>query len=177
MAMRSHDTALRWSRTPSPIGPLLLVGHDGALTGLFVADHERCPPGGVGWLEDDAALADARRQVGEYFEGTRTRFDLAIEPSGTAFQMTVWRALLDIPYGETISYGELARRTGRPSAARAVGAASGRNPISVVVPCHRVVGADGTLTGYGWGTDRKRWLLEHEAGVLRLRPGPDVAAL
>jgi methylated-DNA-[protein]-cysteine S-methyltransferase len=146
-----------------------LVGRAGALTGLFVADHERCPPASVDWVEDDATLADARRQVGEYFDGTRTRFDLAIEPSGTDFQLTVWRALLDIPYGETISYGELARRTGRPAAARAVGAANGRNPISVVVPCHRVIGGDGTLTGYGWGTDRKKWLLDHEASVLQLR--------
>ena len=158
----------RYTTTTSPLGPLLLVGRGGALTGLFVADHDRCPPPGSGWVADDEALGDARRQLAEYFEGSRTRFDLAIDLAGTPFQLTVWHALLEIPYGETISYGELARRTGRPGAARAVGAANGRNPISVVVPCHRVIGGDGTLTGYGWGTERKAWLLDHEAGIGRL---------
>lgn len=152
------------SRLASPIGQLLLVGRPGVLTGLYVSDHERCPPAGADWVEDDAAFADARRQLDEYFGGERTTFDLEIdlEGAGTPFQVKVWQALLDIPFGQTITYGEQARRIGSPSAFRAVGAANGRNPVSVVVPCHRVVGASGALTGYGWGTERKSWLLQHE---------------
>ena len=167
-AMSSQEKGCRCTLVGSPLGPLLLVGRGGALTGLFLADHERCPPRPADWVEDDQAFADARQQLAEYFDGSRTRFELGIELEGTPFQVTVWRALLEVPYGETISYGELARRTGRPGAARAVGAANGRNPISLVVPCHRVIGGDGTPTGYGWGTERKAWLLDHEAGVLHL---------
>ena len=101
-------------------------------------------------------------QLGEYFAGERTRFDLALAPAGTRFQRAVWAALRTIPYGETRTYTEQAVAVGRPSAVRAVGAANGRNPIAIVVPCHRVVGADGSLTGFGGGIDRKRWLLAHE---------------
>ena len=114
---------------------------------------------------DPAAAGGASRQVREFFAGTRSHFDLALAPIGTPWQRAVWDALLDIPFGETTTYGELAKRLGRPSAARAVGASVGRNPISLVIPCHRVVGANGALTGYASGLDRKRWLLDLEARV------------
>lgn len=155
-------TNLRYSRMPSPLGSLLLVGDGTGLHGLYMAEHDRCPGIESGWIHDDDALADVRGQLQEYFDGRRTTFDADVVLTGTPFQVTVWQALRDIPYGETISYGELARRIGRPSASRAVGAANGRNPVSIVVPCHRVIGGDGSLTGYGWGTARKAWLLEHE---------------
>jgi methylated-DNA-[protein]-cysteine S-methyltransferase len=151
-----------YSHVETPIGQVLLAGRPGVLTGLFVASHERCPALPSAWRRDDDALAEARRQLEEYFAGTRTAFDLPLELEGTPFQVMVWSALRDIPFGETISYGELARRVARPGASRAVGAANGRNPISIVIPCHRVIGADGRLTGYGWGHERKAWLLQHE---------------
>ncbi len=151
----------------TPFDRLLLVGSRRGLTGLYVATHEACPPVADGWAhdEDGDELRGARQQLDEYFDDQRTAFDLPLEPRGTGFQMAVWREIAAIPYGETVSYGELAERVGRPGAARAVGAATGRNPISIIIPCHRVVGSDGSLTGYGWGFDRKIWLLEHE-GVL-----------
>ncbi len=152
----SHAT-----RISSPIGVLLLVGRPGVLCGLYLADHQRCP-GTEGLADDPAAFADATAQLGEYFAGRRRHFDLDIEVEGTAFQQEVWRALQSIPYGATISYGELAARVGRPSAVRAVGSANGRNPVSIIVPCHRVIGADGALSGYGWGPELKRRLLELE---------------
>jgi methylated-DNA-[protein]-cysteine S-methyltransferase len=111
-------------------------------------------------------LARAAAQLAEYFAGTRRTFDLPLAPRGTGFQRIVWHALAKIPYGETRSYGELARAIGRPAASRAVGAANGKNPLSIVVPCHRVVGASGELTGYAGGVATKRWLLDHEAGSL-----------
>ena len=115
-------------------------------------------------MADERACGTARRQLQEYFEGTRRSFDLRLAPEGTAFQRRVWEELRRIPYGETISYRELAGRIGQPTAMRAVGLANGRNPIAVVVPCHRVIGADGSLTGYGGGLDRKRYLLGLERG-------------
>ena len=148
------------------------------LTGIYMETSNRAQPltERAAWQRDDARLAEARRQLTEYFAGTRTAFDLVFDEAGvggTPFQRQVWEALLEIPYGETISYGELARRIGQPLAVRAVGAANGRNPLSIVVPCHRVIGADGTLTGYGGGMDRKRLLLALEA---RNRPGAMVRA-
>jgi methylated-DNA-[protein]-cysteine S-methyltransferase len=167
-ALASED--LFYSRMDTPIGGLLLVGRRGQLTGLFVTDHDHSPQLRSHWKEDDDALDDARRQLGEYFDGRRRAFDLDLFLDGTPFEVAVWTALREIFYGETTSYGELARRIGRPGASRAVGAANGRNPISIIVPCHRVIGADGTLTGYGWGTARKAWLLNHE-GRRRSRRG------
>jgi methylated-DNA-[protein]-cysteine S-methyltransferase len=120
------------------------------------------------WTRAEEPFEPVRRQLLEYFAGRRTEFDLRLSMAGTPFQESVWRALQEIPYGETISYGELARRIGRPADARAVGTANGRNPIAVVVPCHRVIGADGRLVGYGGGLERKRLLLDLEAGALRL---------
>ena len=156
---------MRHAIVDSPIGELLLLGDDdGTLCGLRMAPFER-PPGSE---PDDGALAAAAQQLGEYFAGERRAFDLPLAMGGTPFQCEVWEQLRAIPYGETISYGELARRVGRPDAMRAVGAANGRNPIAVIVPCHRVIGADGSLTGYGGGLERKRALLELEAGAAAL---------
>ena len=152
----------------SPIGELLLLGNDHALVGLHMTEGRRRVRVGPGWERYDETFAAVRAQLTEYFAGERIRFDVPLEMEGTPFQRGVWRALEDIPYGEAISYGELARRVGQPSAARAVGLANGRNPIAVIVPCHRVIGADGTLTGYGGGMERKRILLDLESGAARL---------
>ena len=153
---------------PSPIGDLTLTGDGRALTGLYMQHHSHRPPLDPAAVRDAAPFEEARWQLGEYFAGERTGFDLPLDPAGTPFQRAVWEALVEIPYGETVSYGELARQVGRPGASRAVGLANGRNPISIVVPCHRVIGASGSLTGYGGGLDRKRFLLELEAGVREL---------
>lgn len=167
-----------WRRLSSPIGALLLVADDTALCGLFVADHEGFPSELPEWevaghdpSAAEAILEVAQAQLEEYFAGARTSFDVPLRFHGTTFQQTVWRALLEVGFGETTSYGELARRIGRESAARAVGGANGRNPISIIVPCHRVIGSTGSLTGYGWGTGRKRWLLDHEQGRPSLTAG------
>lgn len=163
-----------FTRVPSPVGELLVAASDSGVTGIYFPTPDRMPKDRAGWVEDDGrectgeVLARARRQLTEYFAGRRTTFDLPLDPSGTAFQHRVWAALRTIPYGTTTSYGELARRLGDVRATRAVGAANGRNPISIVVPCHRVVGAKGELTGFGGGLDRKRWLLEHEGALMRL---------
>jgi len=153
--------SIRYSIYDGPEGPLLLaVDDDGALVRLHFAhqrDHIE-----DGWTRDDAALDGWRTQLDEYFDGARQTFDLPIRLHGTSFQVEVWEQLRRIPYGETISYGELAKRVDRPEAARAVGAANGQNPIAIVVPCHRVIGADGSLTGFGGGLDWKRWLLTRE---------------
>lgn len=153
---------------PSPLGPLTLVGDDDVLVGLHFEDRTHPPdPADLG-THDPESLSDARRQLDEYFAGERTTFDLAIDPRGTDFQRRVWGELVAIPHGETRSYGQVADRVGGPSTTRAVGLANGRNPIAVVVPCHRVIGADGGLVGYGGGLDRKRWLLDHESGTRTL---------
>jgi methylated-DNA-[protein]-cysteine S-methyltransferase len=156
-----------YSQMPSPVGDLLLVGDDDALRGLYMAPHEV----GAGWRRADAPFAAARGQLEEYFAGERRAFDLPLRLDGTSFQRLVWQALREIPYGETWSYGQLARHVGRPSAARAVGLANGRNPISIIVPCHRVIGSDRSLTGYGGGLERKRRLLDLEIGVSALDVG------
>jgi methylated-DNA-[protein]-cysteine S-methyltransferase len=121
-----------------------------------------------GWQRHDEAFGNVRRQLTEYFDGRRRCFDVPLALVGNAFELRVWDALCEIPYGETVSYGEIARRIGQPDASRAVGLANGRNPIAVIVPCHRVIGANGTLIGYGGGLERKRLLLDLEAGVLPL---------
>lgn len=155
----------RHTVVPSPIGEVLLLGTATQLTGLRFAEADGRAPA-TDLPRDDAALAEARRQLDEYFAGDRTEFDLALAPTGPAFSMQVWRALIDIGFGETASYGEIAHRIGIPGASRAVGTANNHNPIAVVVPCHRVVGADGTLTGFGGGLDRKHALLALEAPTL-----------
>lgn len=152
---------LLYTCTPSPLGELLLTGDGTALTGLFMSPY-RIPPE-VSWARDAAAFGPAVAQLAAYFAGELTDFDLPLAPRGTAFQRQVWSALQEIPYGVTESYGGLAARVGNPKASRAVGLANGRNPISIVIPCHRVIGASGSLTGYGGGLDRKRMLLALEA--------------
>jgi methylated-DNA-[protein]-cysteine S-methyltransferase len=149
----------------SPIGPLQLISDGEALTGLFMNEHKGGPGSGEDWVRDDhhALLTEARRQIDAYFAGQRKTFDLPLAARGTEFQRRVWEALSQIPYGATISYGELARRIGNPMASRAVGLANGSNPISIIVPCHRVIGANGNLTGYGGGVERKKALLALEA--------------
>lgn len=160
----SSPTRFAWFS--SPIGELLLTARDGALTGLYMFDRDADVLTSADWLEGGDALDAAREQLDAYFEGRLQRFDLPIKPLGTPFQQKVWGELRQIPYGETISYAELARRVGSPSAYRAVGSANGRNPISIIIPCHRVISTAGTLGGYGGGLDRKLWLLKHEAHVL-----------
>jgi methylated-DNA-[protein]-cysteine S-methyltransferase len=158
--------AISYTTIPSPIGDLRLVGSDTGLRGVFMTPHRHDPGLGEGWVEDAAPLADAAAQLGEYFAGERTAFELPLEPEGTPFQLAVWERLRAIGYGETTSYGAIARELGLGAhGSRAVGLANGRNPISIVVPCHRVIGSDGSLVGYGGGLERKRALLAHEAEV------------
>jgi methylated-DNA-[protein]-cysteine S-methyltransferase len=146
----------------SPVGPITLVGTETGLSGLYLTD-EHFPAGEVAGAErDDDAFADVVAELEAYFAGTLTEFTVPLAPRGTPFQQQVWAALREVPYGETTSYGELAQRLGRPTAARAVGHANGHNPISIIVPCHRVIGAAGALTGYAWGLPRKRFLLDLE---------------
>jgi methylated-DNA-[protein]-cysteine S-methyltransferase len=160
------STTTYFTTLASPIGPLTLTANAaGTLTGVYFEGHE--PEGRADWVEDERRLRDARTQMIEYFAGRRTRFDLPLAPQGTPFQRRVWSALRAIPFGATASYGDIARAVGAPGAARAVGSANHENPLAIVVPCHRVVGAKGKLTGYGGGLDRKRWLLEHEAAGAR----------
>jgi methylated-DNA-[protein]-cysteine S-methyltransferase len=161
-----------YTTVDSPIGELLLLGDGHALHGLWMLDGPSAESVRPGWTRASGPFEEARGQLDEFFAGRRLAFDLPLAMTGTPFQRRVWHALLDIPYGETTTYGELARRVkpaGGGLAARAVGMANGRNPIAVVVPCHRVVGADGTLTGYGGGLERKRFLLDLEAGTLARR--------
>jgi methylated-DNA-[protein]-cysteine S-methyltransferase len=151
---------------PSPVGPLLLAADAQGLR-LVEFDSPRHPMGRTDdWREGRSkVLDDTRRQFDGYFAGRRRTFDLPLAPRGTRFQQQVWLALRDIPYGETISYAQLAQRLGMPTATRAVGAANGRNPLPIVVPCHRVIGADGSLTGVGGGLPTKRFLLELEGAI------------
>jgi methylated-DNA-[protein]-cysteine S-methyltransferase len=152
----------------SPIGELTLTSDDGSLCGVFMHEQRHLKRIPATYVRDDLGLAYAVEQLNAYFAGELRDFDLPLKMRGTEFQRRVWAALREIPYGETISYGELARWVGNPKASRAVGLANGRNPVAIVVPCHRVIGADGSLTGYGGGLERKVWLLEHEAAN---RPG------
>jgi methylated-DNA-[protein]-cysteine S-methyltransferase len=158
--------AMYFSRIETPLGAMLaVVNEDGALVRLEFVDRG---------VPTEEAAEDPKRcrrvaaQLSDYFAGKRRRFDLPLAPEGTSFQRAVWQALTEIPFGERVSYSAIARRVGRPDAVRAVGAANGANPIAIVIPCHRVVGADGSLTGYGGGLPLKRWLLDHEAGQRRL---------
>ena len=176
-------TALACTTMSSPIGLLTLVANDRALVTIeFEGDDDMHSdratrlsgasgaPGTAAHVapRDHPVLAAVVRQLEEYFAGLRTEFDLPLDPSGTDFQQLVWRALRDIPYGETITYGQQADAIGRPGAFRAVGSANGRNPVAIILPCHRVVGADGSLVGFGGGLDVKRALLDLESGVQQL---------
>jgi methylated-DNA-[protein]-cysteine S-methyltransferase len=155
----------------SPIGPLTLTTDGASLTGVHLPHRDGRPLVEHGWVTAETPLlAAARRQIEEYFAGSLQAFDLPLAPTGTAFQRQVWEALKQIPYGETTSYGELARRIGQPGSARAVGLANGANPIAIILPCHRVIGASGKLVGYGGGLPRKKALLAFEAAVAASGP-------
>ncbi len=147
----------------SPVGDLLAVRDRVGIAGLYLPSGRHSVIATGGWRRDDLSFADLSAELGEYFAGDRREFSVPLHPAGTAFQHRVWQALLEIPYGETTTYARTAARIGSPKASRAVGLANGQNPISIVVPCHRVVGSNGSLTGYGGGLDAKRWLLTHEA--------------
>lgn len=162
--------SLFYTSMDSPIGELLLLGDDRALHGLYMQDGRKPVKISPQWRRSAAPFASVQAQLQEYFAGERVAFETPLEMDGTQFERRVWRALTEIPYGETVSYGEIAKRIDQPSAARAVGLANGRNPIAVIVPCHRVIGANGTLTGYGGGLERKQLLLELERGQGRLQP-------
>lgn len=162
MTSRDPGTNRVHTVVDSPVGPLTLVAVNGVLTGLYMSQQRHRPPQEVFGGRADEPFDEVTRQLAAYFAGQRTRFDLTLSLAGTPFQQRVWATLREIPYGETITYGQLAERVGRPAAARAVGLANGRNPIGIIVPCHRVVGANGGLTGYGGGLARKEYLLSLE---------------
>ena len=168
MSNSTIASTLQYTTLESPIGELLLLGDGEDLHGLYMQEGRRPVSVSSSWERSDPAFADVGEQLEQYFAGERTSFDVGLSMRGAEFERRVWRALREIPYGETVSYGEIARRVGSPQAARAVGLANGRNPIAVIVPCHRVIGADGGLTGYGGGLERKRLLLELESGQARL---------
>ena len=152
-----------YSFLDSPIGPLLLAGSGGRLRIVGFSSGPKAQTPRCDWVRRNARFSEAKRQLSEYFEGGRRAFDLLLAPAGTAFQLRVWRALAAIPYGETRSYGEIAVAIGNPRAALAVGGANGSNPLPIVVPCHRVIGSDGSLTGFGGGLAAKRYLLDLES--------------
>ncbi|HMM76090.1 MAG TPA: methylated-DNA--[protein]-cysteine S-methyltransferase [Gammaproteobacteria bacterium] len=158
--------SLYYDRYASPLGEILLVACDEGLTGLHFVDQKHFPKDASEWMlrADHSVLCAARAQLEEYFAGRRRAFDLPLAARGTPFQRQVWKLLCEIPYGTTTSYGALASKLGQPTASRAVGAANGRNPIGIVVPCHRVVGSAGALTGYAGGLERKQALLALEQG-------------
>ena len=158
----------------SPLESILLTSDGTALTSLSMGASQHGPRVGQDWVrsEDAAPFAETKRQLALYFDGRLTRFDLPLARQGTSFQQSVWEELEAIPYGATISYGEVARRIGSPNASRAVGLANGRNPLAIIVPCHRVIGASGRLVGYGGGLPRKEALLAFEASVLVTGPHP-----
>jgi methylated-DNA-[protein]-cysteine S-methyltransferase len=161
-------TTTYYTLMDSPIGELLVVGDGAALTRLHMQGGRTRSSIDPRWQRDDSRFANVREQLDEYFAGERHEFSMPLAPAGGAFESRVWDELVKIPYGATSSYGEIAARIGAPGAARAVGLANGRNPIALIVPCHRVIGADGSLTGYGGGLERKRLLLDLEAGVTPL---------
>jgi methylated-DNA-[protein]-cysteine S-methyltransferase len=154
---------MRYTLIISPLGELFAARDEFGITALYLPTGRNVVVPDPEWERDDTAFDDLRLQLNEYFAGTRHDFDLELNARGTTFQKRVWSALCEIPYGETVSYGATAATIGTPTASRAVGLANGQNPISIVVPCHRVIGANGSLTGYGGGLAAKQWLLQHEA--------------
>ncbi|MCH7959252.1 MAG: methylated-DNA--[protein]-cysteine S-methyltransferase [Candidatus Hydrogenedentes bacterium] len=156
------DDRVVYTYMKSPMGSILLARKEAGLTHICFQEGSRAVKPESGWHQEDSSLSEASAQLHDYFYGNRRDFDLPLAPEGTSFQQQVWRALQQIPCGETMSYGELAKQIGRPTASRAVGAANGRNPLPIVIPCHRVIGADGRLTGYAGGVEIKESLLRHE---------------
>ncbi len=163
---QQRQSAKLYGYYESPIGRLLLVGREGVLEALYFPNATATLAVPAEWVEDDAAFAEPLRQLGEYFAGKRQEFELAIDPQGTPFQQEVWQELRRIPFGKTASYQAIAERLGRPKACRAVGMANARNPLPIIIPCHRIIGKNGTLTGFGGGLPVKRQLLELERGPL-----------
>lgn len=171
------DTSIVQTSIPSPLGPIAIAATAKGLAGLWFREDQRYLPSGITgpatWPEDadHPILKQASQQLGDYFAGRRSHFDVPLDLScGTVFQQSVWQALLAIPQGEVVSYGEVSRRIGKPAAVRAVGGAVGRNPVSIIVPCHRVMGSNGALTGYGGGLDRKTALLRLEGALQESLP-------
>jgi len=160
------DSRIFYTTLDSPVGVLFLTSNGEAITELFMEKHKGEPKPIGDWKRDDGLFREAVGQLRAYFAGELTKFDLPLATGGAPFQQRVWAELRKIPYGSTISYGELARRIGNPKASRAVGAANGDNPVSIIIPCHRVIGSNGKLTGYGGGIERKKFLLEFEAETL-----------
>lgn len=165
-AMPLPTDTVYFTELDSPIGTLLITGDGEVITGLHMEDQATGPAPGEHWHRDDQCFHEAREQLLAYFKGNLHRFDLPLASAGTDFQKTVWRALQEISYGATQTYGQLAASIGNRNASRAVGLANGRNPIGIIVPCHRVIGADGSLTGYAGGVERKQWLLAHERAYM-----------
>ena len=161
-------SVVSYTTVESPVGRLLLAADDAGLRHLLFMKGRRAVRPDPTWREDRGPLEETIRQLRQYFSGESNGFDLRLAPEGTPFQREIWRRLCDIPYGETVSYGELARRMGNPKASRAVGLANGANPIAIVIPCHRVIGSNGQLTGYGGGLSIKKTLLALERRQLRL---------
>ena len=162
------ESAVCYAALDSPVGPLILVADAAGLRRIDFVNGRNPGMPDPAWRNDAAALSETARQLKAYFSGELTQFDLPLSPAGTSFQKSVWKELCNIPYGETTSYGELARRMGNPKACRAVGLANGSNPIPIIIPCHRVIGANGKLTGYGGGLPIKEKLLALERRQLRL---------
>jgi methylated-DNA-[protein]-cysteine S-methyltransferase len=168
MTTASETRITSYAVLESPVGPLLLAGDDSGLRSIDFVNGRRPAKPDPQWRDHAEPLAESIRQLRAYFAGDLENFDLALHPGGTAFQLAVWKHLCEIPYGETISYGELARRIGNPNASRAVGLANGSNPIPIIIPCHRVIGSNGKLTGYGGGLPIKEKLLALERHQVRL---------
>ncbi len=165
------ETSISFSYLDSPLGRLLMTAEGTLLTGLYMPGHKGGISPAVGWRQTDEPFAVVRGQLTEYFAGQRQVFDVPLKLRGTPFQQRVWQELVRIPYGTTITYAQLAQRVGKPTAFRAVGSANARNPISIIVPCHRVIGADGKLAGYAGGVDKKQWLLAWERGATTAERG------
>jgi methylated-DNA-[protein]-cysteine S-methyltransferase len=161
-----------YSFIDSPLGRMHVQGDGQFVTGLFMPDHKGWRGPDPSWQRCDALFTEVREQLTEYFAGRRQQFDVALKLAGTPFQRRVWQELATIPFGTTISYAQLAQRVGKPTASRAVGHANGCNPISIVLPCHRVIGADGKLTGYAGGIDKKQWLLDWERRAMATSLAP-----
>ena len=162
--------ATYYSYVDGPLGRMFVQGDGQFVTGLFMPHHKGWRGPDLAWQQADAPFATVREQLAEYFAGERQTFDLPLKLAGTPFQQRVWQELVRIPFGTTITYAQLAQRFGKPTASRAVGHANGRNPISIIVPCHRVIGADGKLAGYAGGVDKKQWLLAWERRAMAAEP-------